>query len=492
MYESILQFATVGIKEIEKNVEKLICGEIDLADLSKDIEKRVLALGNQMVCEYIEAIDQEIFESGIRKKSWYVEHKDEVREIVDVMGTLRFKRRGYVPKSGGEHIYLMDKLLGLDGHQKLTLGAAARVMEEAIKTSYAKGGKAVNSTDTICKETVKEWLHKTEIEMPLKEVTPRKKLRFLHIVADEDHVAAQFWEKKGDLEVSASGNKINTIMSKIVVVYEDVIDEAPEGSKKHRYKLVGKRTFSGVYSGENENYKLWKEVADYIEANYDTDYLNRVYIEGDGAAWIKAGVDVIENSCFALDRFHIMKYVNTSVAHLENGDDIKSYIWDYINDADQKGLKALYKEILDVTENPNKYEDVEGALKYFLNNWDGIVIRKTESSGVWGCCAEGQVSHVLSARMSSRPMGWSVLGCDHMSKLRAYTRNGGKVIDLLRYQNSEREKRIRRQEQKELIKDLRKRKNGWNYAEKVRGEIPGIEAPSMRWIRDLINSQLNA
>lgn len=29
--------------------------------------------------------------------------------------------------------------------------------------------------------------------------------------------------------------------------------------------------------------------------------------------------------------------------------------------------------------------------------------------GVIGCSAEGHVSHVLSSRMSSRPMGWSSL-----------------------------------------------------------------------------------
>ena len=51
-------------------------------------------------------------------------------------------------------------------------------------------------------------------------------MRHLHIVADEDHVAAQFWNSKGDLEKNALGHKINTIMPKIIVLYEDVINES--------------------------------------------------------------------------------------------------------------------------------------------------------------------------------------------------------------------------------------------------------------------------
>lgn len=51
-----------------------------------------------------------------------------------------------------------------------------------------------------------------------------------------------------------------------------------------------------------------------------------------------------------------------------------------------------------------------------------------------GCSAEGHVSHVLSDRMSSRPMGWSQTGADRMSKLRGYEKNHGreKIIELVR------------------------------------------------------------
>ena len=89
-------------------------------------------------------------------------------------------------------------------------------------------------------------------------------------------------------------------------------------------------------------------------------------------------------------------------------------------------------------------------------------------------------------------MGWSSLGCDHMAKLRAYTRNGGKVIDLLRYQEKEKKKKKRRQEQDELIRDLRKRQSDWKYSESLEAAVPGLEKPDMKWLKDIIHNVLGA
>lgn len=56
-----------------------------------------------------------------------------------------------------------------------------------------------------------------------------------------------------------------------------------------------------------------------------------------------------------------------------------------------------------------------------------------------GCSAESYVSHVLSDRLSSRPMGWSQRGADRMSKLRCYEKNYGRdgIINLVRISREE-------------------------------------------------------
>ncbi len=136
---------------------------------------------------------------------------------------------------------------------------------------------------------------------------------------------------------------------------------------------MGKHIFCGVYKGSENNYKFWQEVQDYISANYDLDVLERVYVAGDGAAWIRTGAEVLLNGRFVLDKFHMMKYLNQAVCHLENEDEMKEYLWECINETDKDGLKAAFKSILEVTDkDTNKYEEVKASREYFMNNWDGI------------------------------------------------------------------------------------------------------------------------
>ena len=53
------------------------------------------------------------------------------------------------------------------------------------------------------------------------------------------------------------------------------------------------------------------------------------------------------------------------------------------------------------------------------------------------CSAEGHISHIFADRMSSRPLGWSRKGADKMSRLRIYEKNGGDMLELVRYQRKE-------------------------------------------------------
>lgn len=440
----------------------------------------MLGLGARLIAELYEKIDDEIRESLIQKKKWNIEQRNEPNELLDILGPIRFRWTGYRDKESRKFVYLLDKILGIEGHQRITLGAAACILEEAVQSSYAKGGRTISLMGQVCKQTVKRLVHDTETLLPLTPPTEKKRLEYLHIVADEDHVAAQFRNQKGDLRKDSRGSKINMLMPKLICLYEDVVDEAGETSKSPRHRLTGKHYFCGTYRGQEANRRLWEEVRDYIDAYYDTEYLKCVYIAGDGAGWIRAGCEVLGKGRFVLDKFHMMKYVNVSVSHLlDSAEEVKVEIWECLNGRHKKRLQRVYAEILKVTEEGRKYDEVEGALGYFMNQWDGIRIHTEEAGANWKCCAEGQVSHVLSGRMSSRPMGWSKPGCERMSGLRAYTKNGGKIIDLLSYQKERRKEKLS-VEEKEVNREVQKKQVGWRYQERFQGRLPGLEQHSLK------------
>lgn len=92
-------------------------------------------------------------------------------------------------------------------------------------------------------------------------------------------------------------------MTKLAYVYEGITNE------NGRNELVNKKYFGGVYEGGKGVEQLWEEVWDYIEDSYDTEELVKIYINGDGAAWIKSGQKRIAKAKFVLDRFHMHKYI---------------------------------------------------------------------------------------------------------------------------------------------------------------------------------------
>ena len=436
MIKSIQQFGEVGVKILEKVIERFVKDPKNHADFIYGITEGVTNLGLSIIAETLEEMDEEIRMSAFRKQKWSIVKRDETT-LLTSLGTITYQKTLFINKESRKRAYLLDQLLGIEKHARMTEDAHARILEETVESSYQKGGKNASLTDYVSKQTVKNKVHELKFFPETKEDIQKKKVKVLHINADEDHVSAQFHEKKGDIE-KQEGYKTNTLMPKLVYVYENLIPES-ESKKvtKMRYKLENPRFFGGIYEGKG-NAHLWKEVESYIETHYDMEYLERVYICGDGARWIKSGCDYIDKSVFVLDRFHKNKYINESVSHML---DSKSDAWNQITDCfsyeDKKGLERIYHKLKEYGETESKKNRIEEAKRYLLSNWGGIVIYNKEGDAIKGCNAEGHVSHIYSSRMSSRPLGWSKVGADKMSRLRIYYYNKGSMLELVRKQKEE-------------------------------------------------------
>lgn len=432
MITSIQHFGEFGIKNIEKTIEKFMVDPKNHAELIYGITENVVRLGLDIITETLNNMDEELRSSIYRKVKWSIVRKDE-NSLLTSLGNVTYKKTLFINKETGERAYLLDQIMGLESHTRLTEDAQARILQETVESSYRKGGEQASIIDSVSKETVKNKIHNLRFDLDEKVPEKKKQARILYINADEDHVAAQFWNKKGDLRKEENGRENNTIIPKLIYVYEDIIPE--NGMKKSkRNKLVNVHYFGGLYEGK-ENAMLWKEVAEYIDRYYDSEYLEKVYLCGDGANWIKAGCDWIDKSIFVLDRYHRNKYINNSVSHmLDHKKDVIHNIMDCFSFEDKRKLNCIYKELSEYADTDSKKEAIETARKYLIKNWDGIVIYNNKEGEIKGCSAEGHVSHVYSSRMSSRPYGWSKKGADKMSKLRIYYYNKGSMLELVRKQ----------------------------------------------------------
>ena len=424
MINSIQHFCQEGVKNLEKVMVDYSADMTKIAEMVQGITKAVTDLGLSMIAEEWEHYDGLLRERKDLRPGWHIVRRDETT-LLTSLGSVTYHKTLFRNKQTGEHEYLLDRVMGIEKHTRLTEDAEAKILEEAVQTSYRRGGEnAAMTEDVVSKETVMNKIH--SLRFPKAEPQPEKKaLKYLYIDADEDHVSLQYINEKGDLKKP----RANTVMPKLIYVYEGIRNE------NGRNELINKKHFGGVYEGNKEIKELWGEVMGYIEASYDTDAIEKIYINGDGAAWIKSGQKYLERSKFVLDRYHMHKYIIGATSHLQGSvEDARSEIYRSIHGKRKWQAEEVFEKILAVTEGEGKRRTVEAAKDYILSNWTGIMQWVRDKNKEVECSAEGHISHVFADRMSSRPLGWSRKGADRMSRLRIYERNGGNMLELVRYQ----------------------------------------------------------
>lgn len=352
----------------------------------------------EMMQVYLEGLDQAIIEdkAGRRRKGIVIERKEDKREIYTRFGQLKFKRTYYYDKKRDEYVYLLDQAVGLEGYERISYTVGADLIEHAAEASYGESSRHVCNGE-ISRQTVMNKLRsikELKIELPKE----RRKVKVIHIEADEDHVSLQ--------------DGTTTIVP-LISIHEGVEREGKRGQCKNIHHISS-------YGKVPE--ELWLEAVEWIYSAYDVEGIERIYIHGDGASWIKEGLKWVPKAKIVLDRYHLNQAV-MEVTGKQHG--LRKEIYSAIRDGDKEKFKQVIKELYRYAISDNERERIDNFRRYVIKNWEGITIYGEE--GCEGSCTEGHVSHVLSSRLSSRPMGWSREGLKAMAELRAYYCNGGRI-----------------------------------------------------------------
>jgi len=403
----IQQVVDIITKDYYKNLEELVNNKENLSDFIIKTQKTLNKVGVTLVQDLLESLDESILSSNERKKSWYIEKRDQEKNISTVFGVVNYKRTYYKKKEEKEYAYLSDEALGIKPHERMDISLKAEIVKRAENLSYQKtidsfeGDIGVYSRMTVM-NSIRD-IEKIENNAAPVELN-KKEVPMLFIEADEDHVAMQQGPGK---------------IAKIIYIHE-----GKEEVSKGRFKLINSRYFTAM---DTDNEGLWLEVADYIEQSYNTENIKKIYLSGDGGSWIKEGLNWIPKAEYVLDKFHLSKYIKIATAHIPY---MTEYFWRYIKDNKKEDIRELFRIILEQTEEESKVQAVKKARRYILGNWEAIM--RIYNEDYIGCSAEGHVSHILSDRLSSRPMGWSQIGADQMARLRVFTRNGGDIYDYIK------------------------------------------------------------
>jgi len=449
-------------KDIEKNVGNLIINGGDISELVQTTSKSLDQVGIKIIEGALELLDDIVRDSKDRKKEYYVQRRSDKKTIITRFGEIKYKRTYYKNKKDGSYRYISDEMVGIAPYDRMDLSYKAEILDKSIEKSYQRAGKEVSQNVEVTKQTVMNTIRKLgNVEnIDVKIETKKRIVDKLYIEADEDHVAMQ---KETNKEI------------KLIYVHE--------GKKiisKGRYELNNKRYFTGSLNSSED---LWLEVANYLEEAYDIEKVKKIYLSGDGASWIKEGLNWIKGSEYVLDYFHLSKYVRQATAHMP---ETIGSLWKYINNLNKKHVIEMLNFIIEETESETKREAVKVSKRYILNNWEGI--KKGYEEEYIGCSAEGHISHILSTRLSSRPLGWSLIGADQMARLRVFKANGGNIYELM----SKKKKEIKKENRiSELEKRIVKKKLKTSFPDTI-DNIPYITDGRHTWQRQILKSMRGA
>lgn len=372
---------------LSENVRQMSFGKI-----VETTQSAINELGTQIIEQMISAVDDIYYAKRDKRK--FILRNIKTRKMLSEMGEINLKRRLYYDKAAKKYFFAVDEMLDIEKRSRIEGRLKSKLIGDATLTSYGKAsgfsGNAV-SRQTVCN------LCKS---VNARDIAPTsngyKKVDNLYIEADEDHIHLK-------------GGKSAEV--KLVYVHEGRVDIGGG-----RIELKNAKYFAALQGSE-----IWEEVANYVNMQYNVPN-SSIKISGDGAAWIKNGLAEFPGASFMLDKFHVYK----SITDISSGSYLfRRKVIDSINSGNRSGVLTYYASKIKNEKGATGRKRIADGLAYLDNNFDNIDLRAD-----YGCSAEGHVSHVLSARMSARPMAWSEAGADKMAKLRAFYYNGGDFLTL--------------------------------------------------------------
>lgn len=442
------------IKEkIKSKYEEYLLKGNDFKAFEKYVKSSCDEMFLMVIKSFIEDLDNEIKLEEKRDKR-YVVQREVDKLLTTTLGSFRYRRTKYYDKEEKRNRYLLDEKLEIPKYEHMTQLATARMLKIATETSYSNAGKEINGKDVFSKGMIYQKIKRLNVKEDYEEKVNKRKVKELYINLDEDHVALQKSDKKN-------------IQCKIGYVYEGKIKEC-----KGRYKLKKKHTICGTYLKSSGNSEFYEKINSYIRNNYDEKYLDKIIIYGDGAKWITSSEEYIDKSEFRLDKFHLMKSIMEAVKTVDHKKGtLKKNIERCIYEGNKEKLIDLFDDVVELS---NKPEVIIKTKTYIINNWEAIQRTVLTIDGS-GCSAEGNVSHILSARLSQKGMGWCEHNVDVIGKLRGIQANDGdeafdKIVDTYYYQ------RTHKNNKKEII-NYRYRANpkiniNKSYVDRIQATIP--------------------
>jgi len=333
-----LQFLQVVVDVLE--------GGTHYRDFEDRLRQELDALGRDIVKWVAEACDERLREEPQARPGWVVARRGDEKQLLTPFGMVSYERTYFRHRAGKQYAYLADAIIGVTPHQRVNDGVKARLVERAVEQSYRKSGRwTAEEAWHVSAQTVMTALRQTRVPDERKAPVTKRRVKYLFVEADEDHVPRQHggrWQPR------------------LVYVHEGW-RERQDG----RRELIRPHYFGGL----DDPQELWATVWRYLEGHYDLEHVEAIFIAGDGAGWIRRGCEYMPKSVFVLDRYHVHKQVSEAL-----GADSERHraVWKAIDGLNAREVQRLLRQAYKQADSDHRRQTIRRTATYLRRNWDGI------------------------------------------------------------------------------------------------------------------------
>ena len=336
------------------DTEQLLNNPMSFDNLIYNISKLHRDYFNEILYVFIDILDTKFFNSKYRKEHFESKGKKS-RTIVTKYGEVTIYRRSYVNKiTKKDHFYYIDKVFNLEKNKSITMEVILMLLFlRAEGNSLSKVGRELGKyvfKDVDVVENLKYfsrsfvWNYFNDIEFDDVFSLEQKKVDNIYIELDEKYIPIQRKKNSGVPEKDA--------FTKVAKIYI----ENNGGVYKERFILL-----------DNFSTRLQDRLFNYVSSTYDLDYVENIFIQGDGANWIRSTKELFGNKAsYLIDKFHYTQ----SLMHITTSKRVDIYDAVYKN-CILANDKNLFKRWITLFAScfPQRIDTIRTKGDYILSNW---------------------------------------------------------------------------------------------------------------------------
>ena len=406
---SVVQDVPGLILQLLSDVYEVVSQSEDMLDLEQGVHRLVNQTARELLEKVLQERDEELAEGRDKKALRMVGKR--TRTLVTPVGEVHLKRAYCRDVKTGRGVFLLDGSLGLSPHQRLSPWLEQLVVRTVVDLPYHRAQKLLCEVipGLPLVSTMAAWAAvQREGSMMVQKADERRQQLFAwgELPAGRRQTE-QLGLEADEVLVRSRQRPKGKIGLKVAAAYE-----GKEATGVGRRRLVERQVT--VMVGDSETF--WEHTVTEAGRKWDLSSIQCTTVGGDGASWVKQGLEHFPGSVYRLDPYHLRRAL---VEALGRGHAVYPEVCAGIATGDWARVEAALQGALQQGKK-EKRDDIRRLGGYLRNNWEGIVeSQEAQNLGA----IEGQVFHHVARRMKRHGARWSGAGANHLAWLLAARAN---------------------------------------------------------------------